>query len=61
MDRAADMEILGCHWQKRIVNILLRVPGKVFLRRRASENYVARLLTSLQPFNLDVMNTNLCF
>lgn len=61
MDRTADIEILGCHWQKRIVNILLRVPGMVFLLRWGSENYVAHLLASLQLFDLDMVCTASCF
>lgn len=61
MERTADTEILGCRWQKRIVNISLRVPGMVFLLRWASENDVTRLLASLQPFDPDAAGSHLCF
>lgn len=61
MERTADTEILGCRWQKRIVNISLRVPGMVFLLRWASENDVTRLLASLQPFDPDAVGSHLCF
>lgn len=61
MERVADTEILGCRWQKPIVNISLRVPGMVFLLRWASENDVTRLLASLQPFDPDAVASHPCF
>lgn len=53
MDRTADTEILGCHLQKRIVNILLRVPGMVLPLRWVSENHAARVPASPRPFDRD--------
>lgn len=61
MDRTAGTKLLGCHWQKCIVNIVLQVPGMVFLLCWGSENYAAPLFASLQPFDLDVVYSQLCF
>lgn len=53
MDRTVDTEILGCHLQKRIVNILLRVPGMVLPLRCVSENRAARVPASPRLFDRD--------
>lgn len=61
MERRADTEILGCGWQKPIVNISLRVPGMVLLLCWGSENDATCLLASLQPFDPDLVDGHLCF